>query len=104
MIWDDEDPDKVTIRDRAGSWTRSSTASRAVVSSRLAGEWATSSRQMHRLLPTIIYEELKKRGIADDDDAFKKWLNKQKRLPGASAQAQCEILLCLVRFLPLWLR
>jgi hypothetical protein len=32
-------------------------------------------------LPLFIYEDLKHRGIVDDDDAFKKWLNGPEAAP-----------------------
>ena len=32
-------------------------------------------------LPVPIYEDLKQRGIIDDEDAFKKWLNSSEAAP-----------------------
>ena len=32
-------------------------------------------------LPLIVYEELKRIGIADDEDAFKRWLNGPEAAP-----------------------
>lgn len=32
-------------------------------------------------LPLIVYEDLKHRGIIDDEDAFKRWLNSREAAP-----------------------
>jgi hypothetical protein len=32
-------------------------------------------------LPVPVYEDLKNRGIADDEDAFKRWLNSSEAAP-----------------------
>ena len=73
LLWDDEDPDKVTIK------------TEQVLDEIIDGiardrELWREGAPSHRL-PRIVYEDLKKRGIADDDDAFRKWLNSSEATP-----------------------
>ena len=39
-------------------------------------------------LPFVIYEDLKQRGIIDDEDAFKRWLNGPEATPWRIWQGQ----------------
>ena len=39
-------------------------------------------------LPLVIYEDLKQRGIIDDEDAFKRWLNGPEATPFRIWQGQ----------------
>ena len=78
MLWDDEDPDKVTIKTEQdiSEILDGIARDRELSAGRRAGDVEPSHR-----LPVIIYEELKKRGIADDNDAFRKWLNSSEASP-----------------------
>ena len=39
-------------------------------------------------IPVPIYEDLKRRGIADDEDAFRRWLNSSEAAPWRVHQGQ----------------
>ena len=78
MIWDDEDPSQVTIKTEQdiGEIVDRIARDRDLSSGRRAGDQEPTHR-----LPVIVWEDLKKKGIADDDDAFRKWLNSSEATP-----------------------
>ena len=78
MIWDDEDPSQVTIKTEQDISEIVDGIARDRELS--AGRRARDQELTHRI-PTIVYEDLKLRGIADDDDAFRKWLNSSEATP-----------------------
>ena len=41
----------------------------------------TGHNKLAARIPTIIYEELQRKGIADDPDLFKAWLNSDEAAP-----------------------
>ena len=75
MIWDDEDPDRVTIKtEQVLDEILDGIARDSEI--RQSGDNRTVAR-----LPRIVYEDLMARGIANDEDAFKKWLNSSEATP-----------------------
>ena len=78
MIWDDEDSSQVTIKTEQDLTEILDGIARDRELS--AGRRARDQEPTHRI-PTIVYEDLKLRGIADDDDAFRKWLNSSEATP-----------------------
>ena len=75
MIWDDEDPDRFVIK------------TEQVLDEILEGiardreALQTGDNRHAARLPVFIYEDLVKRGIVGDEDAFKKWLNGTEAVP-----------------------
>ncbi len=75
LIWDDEDPDSFVVHTAQD------------IEQILDGVARDRETMRHgdnkklATLPAIIYEDLKQRGIADDDDAFRKWLNSPEASP-----------------------
>lgn len=76
LIWDDERPDRVTVHTEQD------------VEEILAG--IARKRELHRArgdnvyaatLPLIVVEDLTRRGIYDDRDAFDAWLNSPEAEP-----------------------
>jgi hypothetical protein len=76
MIWDDEDPSKVTIKTEQ---VLDEILDGIARDREFAGK-AKDQQPSHRL-PRIVYEDLVFRGIAGDDDAFRKWLNSPEAAP-----------------------
>jgi hypothetical protein len=78
LIWDDETPDRVTVRTEQdlAEILDGIARDREIA----AGQRAKDIQPSHRL-PIIVYEDLKKRGIADDPDTFRKWLNSSEATP-----------------------
>lgn len=76
MIWDDDNPSQVYIKTEQDLTEILAGIAR---DRELAGR-AKDLQPSHRL-PLIVWEDLKKRGIADDDDAFRKWLNSSEASP-----------------------
>ena len=75
MIWDDEDPSQFTIKTEQdiGEIVDGIARDRDIPQ--------TGDNRRIATLPVIVWEDLKKRGIADDDDAFRKWLNSSEATP-----------------------
>ena len=78
LIWDTEDPNKFVIKTEQDLTEIIAGIERDREFS--AGRRVKDSEPSHRL-PVIVWEDLKKRGIADDDDAFRKWLNSSEATP-----------------------
>ena len=78
MIWDDEDPSQVTVKTEQDLTEILAGIERDRELS--AGRRAGNAEPTHRI-PQIVYDQLKLSGIADDDDAFRKWLNSSEATP-----------------------
>lgn len=75
MLWDDEDPDKVTIKtEQVLDEILDGIARDSEI--RQSGDNRTVAR-----LPRTVYEDLVFRGIADDETKFKAWLNSSEASP-----------------------
>lgn len=78
IIWDDEDPSRFSIKTEQDLTEILSGIERDRELS--YGQRAGDIEPTHRI-PRIIYDQLKASGIADDDDAFRKWLNSSEATP-----------------------
>ena len=78
LIWDDEDPSRVTVKTEQDLTEILAGIARDRELSN--GRRARDMEPTHRI-PRYMYDLLKLAGIADDDDAFRKWLNSSEATP-----------------------
>jgi len=75
LIWDDKDPDQFTVKTAQDI---------EPILDGIARDRETMTHGVNKLaarLPLFIYENLVARGIIDDEDRFKAWLNGPEATP-----------------------